>query len=208
MHRWLIVGVVAAFGGNGGVVAAELPVRTYTKAPIAAPVAPLNWTGCYLGAHVGGGWARTRQEFAPPFTGLFSDSQGSDFIGGGQIGCDYQFDRFVVGAQGQFAFARINSSQIEPLFPTDTSTAQTRHIFTATARAGYLVMPSVLVYAKGGAAWAETHLAVIGSVPFTFLSESVTSNRSGWTPAAAPNGCFRRVGRFSPSTTTWILARG
>ncbi len=35
--------------------AADLPARTYTKAPVyTAPAAVYNWTGFYIGGHVGG----------------------------------------------------------------------------------------------------------------------------------------------------------
>lgn len=174
---------LGALVGASAASAADLAAQPYAKAPAIVPAAVYSWTGCYIGGNVGGGWAHTRQEYAlAPFTGtLFSDSRGSDVIGGGQVGCDYQFDRFVIGAQGQFDFGRINSSAIVPRFPTFTSAAQTKQIFTATARVGYLVVPSVLAYVKGGAAWAQTYLAVTGSVPVTFLSESATLNRSGWT---------------------------
>jgi outer membrane immunogenic protein len=183
MHRLGIVasGLLSVFAcaGLGAASAADLPARAYSKAPATL----YNWTGCYLGGNAGGGFAHTRQEFAlAPFTGiLFSDSRGGDVIGGGQLGCDVQLDRFVIGAQGQFDFGRINTSAIEPLFPTDTSAAQTKQVFTATARAGYLVTPQVLAYVKGGAAWTQTYLTVTGSVPAPFLSESAVLNRSGWT---------------------------
>lgn len=194
MNRLAIIGagLLSLAGFVTAASAADLPARSYAKIPAAAPVMTYNWTGCYVGGNVGGGWANTRQEFAlAPFTGiLFSDSRGSDVIGGAQIGCDYQFDRFVIGAQGQFDFGRINSSQVEPLFPTFTSTARTNYIFTATARVGYLVTPSLLAYVKGGGAWAQTYLSSIGSVPFTFLSESVTSNRSGWTAGVGTEWMF------------------
>src|ERR1700726_3254813 len=109
---WAAAGALLAMGA-GAAEAADLPMKA---PPMAAPVMTYNWTGCYIGGNVGGGWAHTRQEFAlTPFTGtLFSDSRGSDVIGGAQVGCDYQFDRFVIGAQGQFDFGRINSSAIEP----------------------------------------------------------------------------------------------
>lgn len=181
-----------ALSGIGAALAADLPARPYSNAPAVAPAIAYHWTGCYLGGNAGGGFVHTRQEFARvPFTGLlFSDSQGGDVIGGGQAGCDYQLDRFVIGAQGQFDFGRINSSAIEPLFPTFTSAAQTKQIFTATARAGYLVAPQVLAYFKGGAAWAQTYLAVTGSVPAPFLSESATLNRSGWTVGGGAEWMF------------------
>jgi outer membrane immunogenic protein len=176
--------LLVTLAGIGAASAADLPAREYAKAPVVAePVMTYNWTGCYIGGNAGGGWVHTHQEFARvQFAGtLFSDSRGSDVIGGGQVGCDYQFDRFVIGAQGQFDFGQINSSAIEPLFPTFTSAAQTKHIFTATGRVGYLVVSSVLAYVKGGGAWAQTYLSVTGSVPAPFLSESATLNRSGWT---------------------------
>ena len=42
----------AAIAFSAGVVsasAADLPARMSTKAPIVAPVAAYNWTGCYIG---------------------------------------------------------------------------------------------------------------------------------------------------------------
>ena len=38
--------------------AADLPARMPTKAPVAV-AAPFSWTGCYVGGHVGAGWARS-----------------------------------------------------------------------------------------------------------------------------------------------------
>jgi outer membrane immunogenic protein len=189
MHRIAAIGLALLSFGEflGSAAAADLPGRIQSKAPV-VPTAVYNWTGCYVGANVGGGWSRTRQEFAPSAGVLFSDSSG--VVGGAQIGCDYQFERFVIGGQGQFEFGRINSSAIEPLFPTFTSAAQTKHIYTATARAGYLVAPSVLAYVKGGASWIQTYLSVTGSVPIPFLSESVTLNRSGWSVGGGAEWMF------------------
>jgi outer membrane immunogenic protein len=194
MYRFARIGaglLLSIAGFADGASAADLPTRVYTKAPAVAPVMTYSWTGCYIGGNVGAGSAHTRQNFAPPFAGaLFSDSQGTGVIGGAQVGCDYQFDRVVIGAQGQFDFGRINSSAVEPLFPTFTSAAQTKQIFTATGRVGYLATPAVLAYVKGGAAWAQTNLSVTGSVPVTFLSESATLNRSGWTVGGGAEWMF------------------
>ena len=40
---------------DGSASAADLARPVY-KAPVVTPA--FSWTGCYLGAHVGGGWAR------------------------------------------------------------------------------------------------------------------------------------------------------
>src|SRR3954452_13322142 len=41
-------------------LAADLAPR-YAKAPPPAPIAVYNWTGCYIGGNVGGGWSRIRE---------------------------------------------------------------------------------------------------------------------------------------------------
>src|SRR5690348_18342537 len=43
----------------GPALAADLPVRMPVKAPAEAPAPYVNWSGCYLGAHLGGAWNRT-----------------------------------------------------------------------------------------------------------------------------------------------------
>ena len=70
-----------------------------TKAP--ASVA-YRWTGCYVGANVGGGSGRTsftdvRPNLAAPLD-LGSD-RASGALGGGQIGCDYQAGGWVFGVR-------------------------------------------------------------------------------------------------------------
>src|ERR1700754_2663240 len=62
--------------------AADMPARTYTKAPVyTPPQAIYNWTGFYIGGHVGGA-------FAP--SGSLDGNDGR-FLGGVQAGFDYQF---------------------------------------------------------------------------------------------------------------------
>ena len=37
--------------------AADMPPRTYTKVPVTPPQAVYNWTGFYIGGHLGGSFA-------------------------------------------------------------------------------------------------------------------------------------------------------
>src|SRR5271165_6321656 len=93
-HMKLIVAAAAllGIGANGVASAADLPV----KAPRAAPVPLYNWTGCYIGGNVGGAGSRmdtTRLQTDNPVTPAFlpyGGENGSGFIGGGQVGCDFQ----------------------------------------------------------------------------------------------------------------------
>jgi len=91
----------------------------------------------------------------------------------------------VVGVQGMFDFGDIRSRNnlVDPrviaILPFQQT--RTRDIFTGTARLGYLFAPQVLGYVKGGGAWTRTDTQIYGTVPATFLSESATADRSGWT---------------------------
>jgi outer membrane immunogenic protein len=75
--------------------AADLAAKIPTKIP-AAP-SQFSWTGCYIGAHVGGVVSGDRTTSALGNSTAFSSA---GFAGGGQIGCDYQFaSPWVVGSK-------------------------------------------------------------------------------------------------------------
>lgn len=182
------LGMLAAVAMTGTAVAADMAPR-YTKAPPPAPIMVYNWTGCYIGGNVGGGWARTSQDrvgiinVGPvnPAT-PYGSSEGNDFVGGGQIGCDYQFaGNWVVGIQGMYDYSRINSSHAITAFPTFTSTIKTKDIYTVTGRVGYLFTPQLLGYVKGGGAWATADYAVYQPGGILLSETAYGVNRSGWT---------------------------
>jgi outer membrane immunogenic protein len=185
---------VLGLGLGSAALAADMPLKA-RPAPVAAPVV-YSWTGCYIGGNVGGGWARTKQTQIAKVGGPainpandFGSSDDSAVIGGGQVGCDYQFGgSWVIGAQGMFDFGDIDSSHVVPTafpgFPVGAfnSLNTTKNVFTATARLGYLVTPQMLAYVKGGGAWARTDHIFNGTIPAPFLSESATDvDRQGWT---------------------------
>jgi outer membrane immunogenic protein len=195
MKKFLTGSIAAiAIAATAPAFAADMAAR-YSKAPPPAPVMVYNWTGCYIGGNIGGGWARTEQTLVTRTGAALaadlgrSDGQG-DFIGGGQIGCDMQFGgNWVVGVQGMADVGNLRSSHIVPtafpFFPVGTivSNNQVNYTVTATARVGYLFAPQVLGYVKGGAAWAnQDHSAVATLAGAPFLLESATNvDRFGWT---------------------------
>src|ERR671930_460 len=91
----------------GSASAADLrprPAAPYQPPP---PAPVFSWSGCYIGANIGGGWAdKSFNDAAGLVTGVPGADLGthtaSGVIGGGQIGCDYQAGVWVFGVQGMF----------------------------------------------------------------------------------------------------------
>src|SRR5262245_51780962 len=110
------VAALAAFAGTA--TAADL--RPRAPAPYQPPPPPVfTWTGCYIGGNIGGGWAsKSSTDAAGAVTGVVGADLGSHtadgFIGGGQVGCDYQAGFWVVGVQGVFEGSDMKGSNTDP----------------------------------------------------------------------------------------------
>lgn len=170
-------------------MAADLAVKAPVyKAPPLAPV--FSWTGCYIGGHVGGGWAH--KTWSDPngtifFPGTqFLDQNPDGFLGGGQIGCDYQTGAWVFGAEGQASWSDLKQdsnfaipSFIGPIPVIGRSKID--FIVTATARIGY-AFDRALIFAKGGAAWADDEFSVFRTDGR--LAASASDTPMGWTVGA------------------------
>jgi outer membrane immunogenic protein len=82
-------------GASMPALAADLPARTCIKAPAYAAMPIYNWTGFYIGGHIGGAFTEDNG-----FAGTSSDNN-AQFLGGVQIGGDYQFaQNWVIGVEG------------------------------------------------------------------------------------------------------------
>jgi outer membrane immunogenic protein len=165
---------------SGSAIAADMPV----KAPILKAPAPiLSWTGCYLGGNVGGGWSHTdtnrvSQDTIGPAPAIYGIEDDHGFIGGGQVGCDYQVSpNWVIGVKGQFDFGNINGSHALVAFPTFSQTNTLKNIDTATGRIGLLVQPAVMLYLQAGGAWIRDQNTVL--LPTGGVSETASFNLSG-----------------------------
>jgi outer membrane immunogenic protein len=181
--------------------AADLPLKS--EAPFAAR---FNWTGCYLGGHLGGGFGHkditdpvqlVQDSFlgAGSTTGVTTvNTSPTGAMIGGQIGCDYQFaPSWVVGIEGAAAGSTMKGSTLVglPLGNPDTALvkAKTDFLTSVTARLGY-AFDNVLLYAKGGFALAGDRYDVTGSfagTPFGFVG---LENRIGWTAGGGVEWAF------------------
>src|SRR5450631_295265 len=113
LMKKFLLGTVAlvALGATVPALAADLAARpAYTKAPAyAQPI--YNWTGFYIGGHVGGAFGGNNG-----FAGTTNNSDNGRFLGGVQGGADYQFaPNWVAGIEAQYSWLGSNNSGV--IFP-------------------------------------------------------------------------------------------
>jgi outer membrane immunogenic protein len=227
MKKLLLVSTAAgALAMAGPALAADIPVKA---PPVVAPVPVFTWTGCYIGGH--GGFATAQKYYevttvapggAPALVGTVV-GEGGTFIlptgftsfshdpfgafGGGQVGCQYQWDKWVIGIEGSFSGANIagDSGGINLPFQPNVGDkfvafhSRTDWFASVTGKFGY-TGGRWLVYSKAGVAWDHTKYfgsgfvndAIEGGVPFTCtgvtanvpnctFNMSASSTRIGWT---------------------------
>ena len=107
MKRLVLASVALCVGAGSAALAADLP-PPYVAPPRApatyVPVIPLyNWSGFYIGGNLGAGWnsgGSVSDTFGSTFTG---SGQTTKFLGGGQVGVNYEFyGGVVIGAEAMF----------------------------------------------------------------------------------------------------------
>jgi outer membrane immunogenic protein len=205
------LGMFAAMMVGGTAQAADMPV----KAPPPPPPVMYNWTGFYIGAHIGGAWAdrNGHDRFDGPNSCVAFDAticfvdgnfgrNRSSFIGGGQIGFNYQVNQWVWGVEGQISGVANNNNDDACGFVTDGVVRDSMFrcdnrgnwIATVAARLGVTFgqTGNWLLYVKGGGAFADARfgsrlrddcVAVFGALmcdPNNFVFNNNNDTRTGW----------------------------
>jgi outer membrane immunogenic protein len=153
-----LLGTVAliALGATVPALAADLAARPYTKAPayVAAPI--YNWTGFYIGGHVGGAFNGNNG-----FSGVATNNNDGKFLGGVQGGYDYQFaPNWVLGIEAQYSW--LGNSNNNVVFPgAYVYSSNLKGLGSVTGRIGYTWGPALL-YVKGGYGFADFNQSVVG----------------------------------------------
>jgi len=155
-----------------------MPAKAPPTAPVAyAPAAVYNWTGFYLGGNLGAGFGSS--SWSDPVTGAnnsFNSKAG--FLGGGQVGANYQWNHLVLGVEGDFDWAKgmgLSGSGLDSV--GNGINTGVNFTSTVTGRIG-AAFDRLLVYGKGGLALAQDN----STFTDTFgNSASNTFMRTGWT---------------------------
>jgi opacity protein-like surface antigen len=200
LNTFLIASVVSTVAMTA--IAGPQPLEK-TVAP--APPSEIDWAGPYIGVNVGALWTnydvskyRTDVDLEDQFyevvstpgkfTGIATfpfdghSATESNAIGGGQLGYNFQFGHFVVGAEGGFSGARSERSrrseqfQINPFFQVsgvqqfgEITAETTLHSLrqAETNWNGYIggqvgyAWWRLLFYGNGGAAFTDLHVMAV-----------------------------------------------
>jgi outer membrane immunogenic protein len=167
------------------------------------PPAVYDWTGIYLGFHVGGGILTDSvsqngvSSTSATATSLLSSGnlRPAGVLGGAQIGANYEFVPWVVGIEGSWTDSTNSGSTLIACStcPTFGPAVVVQERFTShalwfaalTGRAGYAAN-DWLFYAKAGGAWLHvsyTEDLLVAGGP-TATSQVLSDNRTGFTAGA------------------------
>ena len=188
MKKFLLATVaLVALGAAVPALAADMGARqAYTKAPPAyAPI--YNWTGFYIGGHLGGAFDGNNS-----FTGTTTSSNDGRFLGGLQGGADYQFaPNWVVGIEGQYSWLGNNNNNAAVFTGAGAGYVYTnnqRGLGSVTGRLGYTWGPGLL-YVKGGYAYSDYNESLtLNGAPAAFALNS--SHHDGYTVGAGVEYMF------------------
>lgn len=249
--------VIALALAAGSAVAADLPAL---KSPLPPPPPPPLWNGFYAGLNAGYSWGSrnqvdvwTTQVFdpfgSPPAQALafFPADSGSTFsalaasgrtsverngfIGGGQVGYNRQYNRFIVvgveadiqgaGIRGENSFSSASAwngftlplggalglSLDRSAASLTTVSARTDWLGTVRGRIGYLATPTLLAYLTGGLAYGGVDATVQQSQTID-NTLSLTAGGAPFLSATAPFTSLGAIRRFRDTRVGWTLGGG
>jgi outer membrane immunogenic protein len=228
LRRTLLASVGAIALTGSAAFAADLPSRA--PPPVYLPPPPIfTWTGLYVGINAGGTWSNNNTvdvDTVNVFSigGLNGDIPGevatlgtgdpqvsnSGFIGGGQIGYNWQFaNSWVVGIeadiQGIAGGSRTGSVAQSGFVPGSvggacpggticassviTASKDSHWLGTVRGRLGFTITPTLLVYGTGGLAYGEVSSRTSITEQLAFIDTpnpfgtfgNLSTTRVGWT---------------------------
>lgn len=148
--RSVVLAAIASFSFAPDLGAADLgggPPRGLKDGPVVYEQ-PFSWSGLYVGGHLGYGWSDVE------LGSVSHDGEGG--LAGGQIGYNLQSGRFVFGVEADISGTFIDGSQA-------CCSHEFNWLASARGRAGMTINGNrTLLYATGGAAWADIDYAAPG----------------------------------------------
>lgn len=216
-------------------IAADLPSR---KVAPAAPVAPtFTWTGFYAGVNAGVDWSSRNIETVLSASGQSLVSNPSTlaaltpapygnsrvgFIGGAQIGYNYQINQFVIGAEADFMGMAVNKRSTLPgssatanipfgngVLPLAVGLSGSTQVSqdwlgTVRVRAGYAI-DRTLLYVTGGFAYGNANVTTQAAASATFTGLPVFNGAWNGSKNSTNVGFAVGAGAEYALTNNWVL---
>jgi outer membrane immunogenic protein len=172
MKSTILAAAVLAALTTTGAMAAD--VVASEPAPVAAMY---NWSGLYAGANIGGGWSHI--EWAYVLGGNTANHNGSDVLGGLQIGYNFQSDNIVYGLEADISAADIHGGTACPnaSWSCDSKVSM---LGSVRGRLGWS-MDRLLIYGTGGLGYGTVDIHTVSPGGSTFGTKKT---RAGWTIGA------------------------
>ncbi|MGC1860554.1 MAG: porin family protein, partial [Methylocystis sp.] len=200
MKKLLASTAIALALATGSALAADLPSRKEAPVYVPPPPPPPMWTGFYGGLNIGGGWDANGGQsgvsgyYDPAFPvgssqwtnaspsvltpNLFFLPNGNRLgseggvVGGGQVGYNFQFNQFLIGAETDFQGTSLTgggnntpltlfpspfiaNSFLSPIGVLNGSNVSLPWFGTVRGRVGYLFTPTLLLYGTAGFAYGQ-----------------------------------------------------
>jgi len=209
------IGALVAVGFMGSAYAADMPVKAPMQPP--AAVGAADWTGFYVGANAGWSWLDSAdagiggssiitisQTAVPPTVPFAVGLRPDGFLGGVQIGYNYQFaPQWLMGVEADFDFANVKDSNTVGLpagIPPTVATSASENIKwfgTFRGRLGWLANPNLLLFGTGGLAYGRVDYSgniveFPGLAPGRMFAASSSPTKVGWTVGAGAEWMFAK----------------
>lgn len=188
---------LTAFGGTEMYSGKE---KTVVPAPL--PECDFSWTGFYFGGNAGYGWGHADTDFDPrPDAATFFflepttlNPDPSGFIGGGQLGYNWQWKWLVLGAETDFQGTDIEGDDKRFDFVDITGAGNGPDSFlaaheriqwlgTVRGRVGIAPICRLLIYGTGGLAYGNVDYSANTNFGNGFATYPVdfSETKTGWT---------------------------
>jgi high affinity Mn2+ porin len=176
--RYLGTGTVMMLAGVGPTRSADYSISRPTKS--LAPVPFLNWTGFYVGGHLGYGRGHANDSFADPVTAGSNKALGSLF-GGLQLGYNHVLKSgILLGIESDLSFPNFLSADDvvrSRITPQGILSEKIDYVGRLRGRIGY-AFDNWLIYGTGGVAWSQARF--IETSDLTGDEDKALRMRGGW----------------------------
>jgi outer membrane immunogenic protein len=141
----------------------------YSPPPVAGEY---DWSGIYLGSHVGGGTAAWDWQINNPLERILHHGESAEV--GAQLGVQKQWNSLLIGAEASYTWGDLGASTNSAVLPGVTRSSDLNNLLILAGRFG-VTWENILAYAKVGYAGAEITLR-------TSATSGVLSSSSAWEP--------------------------